>query len=83
MPTIATLIFSQGEKVVVLTIWLVWLIAVMMFLIVIEHVRDSLERQMALGDMSDDDLRELFSARDSLENAPVPKIEGLQRWRDK
>ncbi len=80
VPAVATVAFSlaESEKVVVLTAWLAWLVAVVMFLVVIEHVRDSLERQASLGDLSDDEVRELFEARSSLEEAPMPGVEGLQ-----
>lgn len=51
-----------------LTVWLLWLIAVVAFLIIVEHMKDSLERQIALNAMSDEELRTLFAARNSLEH---------------
>ena len=45
--------------------WLLWLIAVVAFLIIVEHMKDSLERQIALNAMSDEELRTLFAARNS------------------
>lgn len=68
VPTIITVIFALagGEKVILLTLWLVWLIAVMMFLIIVEHARDSIQRQGSLGNLSDEELRSLFSERNSL-----------------
>lgn len=64
--TTAMAFLSPGKKVVVLTVWLLWLVVVIAFLLVIEHVRDSLERQAALNAMSDAELRELFSARNRI-----------------
>ena len=68
--TASMALWSPGKKVVVLTVWLLWLIAVVAFLIVVEHMKDSLERQIALNAMSDEELRTLFAARNSLEHDP-------------
>ena len=51
------------EKVVVLTLWLVWLVLVLTFLVVIEFIRDNIERQASLNAMTDDEVRTLFAAR--------------------
>lgn len=69
VPTIATVAFSlnQSEKVVVLTVWLVWLVVVLVFLVVVEHIRDSLERRLSLDGLSNDELRTLFSASGGLD----------------
>lgn len=72
--TASMALWSPGKKVVVLTVWLLWLIAVVAFLIVVEHVKDSLERQIALNAMSDEELRTLFAARNSLAHDPC--VEG-------
>lgn len=64
--TMSMALWSPGKKVVVLTVWLAWLIVVISFLIIIEHIKDSLERQAALNAMSDEELRTLFAARNSL-----------------
>ena len=68
--TTSMALWSPGKKVVVLTVWLLWLIAVVAFLIIVEHMKDSLERQIALNAMSDEELRTLFAARNSLEHDP-------------
>ena len=68
--TASMALWSPGKKVVVLTVWLLWLIAVVAFLIIVEHMKDSLERQIALNAMSDEELRTLFAARNSLEHDP-------------
>lgn len=80
VPTVATVALSVAgsARVVVLTAWLVWLVAVLLFLVVLEHVRDSLERQTSLGDLSDDELRALFVARTSLDGGPAPSAEGAR-----
>ncbi len=57
---------SPGKKVVMLTGWLIWLILMITFLLVVEHIRDSLERQAALEAMTDEELRGLFSERNKI-----------------
>lgn len=81
VPTVATVVFSVAGsgRVVMLTAWLVWLVFVILFLVVLEHIRDSLERQVALGTLSDDELHTLFSARTSLDAAPLPDMEGARK----
>ena len=51
------------EKVVALTLWLVWLVLVLTFLVVVEFIRDNIERQASLNAMTDDEVRTLFAAR--------------------
>jgi len=70
VPTVTAVIFSLagGERVTLLTVWLAWLIVVIMFLVIVEHIRDSLERQTALGGLSDEELRTLFSSRSKLDD---------------
>ena len=48
---------------VLLTVWLVWLVAVITFLVVIEHVRDELGRRAVLGSLDDDEVRTLYRGR--------------------
>ncbi len=68
--TMSMALLSPGKKVVILTVWLVWLIAIISFLIIVEHVKDSLERQAALNAMSDEELRTLFAARNVVSSDP-------------
>ena len=72
VPSLLTLVFSlnESEKVVVLTMWLIWLVFIMIFLIVIEHMRDSLERQNELFDLSEDEVSDLLSERGGVANVP-------------
>lgn len=81
VPTVATIIFTilGVEKVVVLTVWLILLIIVMCFLVIVEHMKDSFERQVTLETMSDDELRSLFSSRSSLDGSPVSHMD-TGRW---
>lgn len=62
---------SPGQKVIILTGWLIWLIAVILFLIILEHARYSLDRQAKLNNMNDEELASLFAARNSLDPAPA------------
>ncbi|HIS40005.1 MAG TPA: YhgE/Pip domain-containing protein [Candidatus Aphodovivens avistercoris] len=65
VPVVAAVVLSvtQAEKVVLLTVWLVWLVAVIAFLVVIEHVRDELDRRAVLGSLDDDEVRTLYRGR--------------------
>lgn len=69
VPAVVTvaLSVSQADKVVLLTVWLAWLVAVFAFLIAIEFVRDSLGRQVILGSLSDDEVRALYARRGGAE----------------
>lgn len=78
----AALSWVGVEKVVVLTVWLVWLVICMLSLIVVEFVRDRLEHELSLGALNDDEVRQLFHARDGVSGSPAPqptKIEGRPR----
>ncbi len=57
--TVMTL--TAGEKVIVLIAWLIWLFAVMVFLIVIESIRDSLARRTIIERMQNEELDDLFA----------------------
>ena len=60
---------TPTEKVWLLTAWLVWLVAVFVFLVVVESLRASFERQLRLDAMSDEGLLELGAARNEMERA--------------
>lgn len=65
VPAVIAVVFAVTamEKVVVLTLWLVWLVLVLTFLVVVEFIRDNIERQALLNAMTDDEVRTLFAAR--------------------
>ena len=52
-----------------LTAWLVWLVAVFVFLAVVESMRAGFERQAKLGAMTDEGLLELGMGRNAMERA--------------
>ncbi len=64
VPVVVGVVFglNVGEKVTLLTIWLVWMVLLLVFLTVVENLRESFERQIALGDMNEVDLRKLYTA---------------------
>ena len=64
--TVLMAFLSPGKKVIMLSGWLLWFVLVIVFLLVVEHIRDSLERQAALETMSDEELRGLFSERNKV-----------------
>ncbi len=65
VPVIFTFAFTatMTAKVVTLTAWLIWLILVIMFLLVLEGVRENILRQKSIDDMSEDELRERLAKR--------------------
>ena len=65
VPAVIAVVFAVTamEKVVALTLWLVWLVLVLTFLVVVEFIRDNIERQASLNAMTDDEVRTLFAAR--------------------
>lgn len=65
------LTLTQSEKVAVLTMWLSWLVCVFVYLMVIECIRDSFERQFALEGMSEEELRDLWAERETAHEAPL------------
>lgn len=74
IPVVITLVLSlnDGEKVIMLTVWLIWLVALFVFMIVVEFIRDKLEHELSLSALSDEDVRALFQSRDGISSAPAP-----------
>lgn len=62
---------TVGEKVVILTAWLIWVVVVIAFLLVVEYIRSGLERKVRLDSMSDDELRGHLAARGKVSVEPV------------
>lgn len=73
VPAVIAVVFAVTamEKVVVLTLWLVWLVLVLTFLVVVEFIRDNIERQASLNAMTDDEVRTLFAARKVFMQPPM------------
>ncbi len=71
VPVALTVVFAltPAEKVWLLTAWLVWLVAVFVFLAVVESMRAGFERQAKLGAMTDEGLLELGMGRNAMERA--------------
>ncbi len=71
VPVVLTIVFAltPTEKVWLLTLWLVWIVVVFVFLIVVESLRYSIERQMQLDGMTDESLIGLYSARKGVERS--------------
>lgn len=78
VPVALTVVFAltPTEKVWLLTAWLGWLVAVFVFLVVVETLRAGLERQMKLDGMSDEGLLELGAARERMERSSDDGAEG-------
>ena len=79
VPVALALVFTltTTEKVVLLTIFLIWLIALFVFLVVVESQRYSFERQLGLGEISDERLVDLASMRENLIQASTSVTEAV------
>ena len=75
VPLVVTplLAFSGTAKLVMLTSWLVWLILIMIFLVVVEHIRDNIEHRVSAIGLSDDQLREVYSQHQSVHGTPLAR----------
>lgn len=51
---------STNEKIAILLAWIIWIVLIIGFLMAIEFINDSIQRQKALGDMDDDALRNIY-----------------------
>lgn len=73
VPVALAVVFAltPAEKVWVLTGALLWLILIFVALVVVESLRYSFERQMRLGDMSEERLIELADATRTVQAAPT------------
>lgn len=80
VPVIVTLACSFGTtgKVVLLTLWLIWIVLVFVFLVIVESLRSSFERQMRLEGMSDEEIRQMYLDRNGTENADVVRGSALE-----
>ncbi|RSX51370.1 ABC-2 family transporter protein [Bifidobacterium goeldii] len=65
VPAMLAIVFAltPGVKLVALATWIVWILLIIGFLMTIELMRDSFERQVELGTLSDDTIRDLLYAR--------------------
>ena len=54
---------NAAEVPVVLGAWIVWVLAVITFLIGLQYLREALERQQLLGAMEESDVRTLLTRR--------------------
>ena len=50
------LMFSLESKIVYLILWIVSLIALVLYLICVEYIHDKIQRQMELGGITSEDL---------------------------
>ncbi|KFI65270.1 YhgE/Pip domain-containing protein [Bifidobacterium cuniculi] len=64
-----TFSLTDGTKLVALATWIVWILAIILFLMVVEYIRDSLRRQAQLGTLTDDSLREMLLSNGRVQRA--------------
>lgn len=69
VPVALAVVFAVSplEKVVLLTLWLAWVCIEFVFLVVLESLRYSLERQLRLDSMSDASIIGLYAHRNQME----------------
>ena len=62
VPIVVTpiLALTSVDRVVILTAWLLWLVAIAIALVVIEYIRDSMEHQLSLSELSGKEIRSLY-----------------------
>lgn len=54
------LMFSLESKIVFLTLWIVSLLASILYLLVVEYIHEEMERKSVLGGMSEEELLQIF-----------------------
>ncbi len=75
VPAILALVLAldAGERVVLLTIVVVWLVALLVFVLIVESLRNSFERQLNLEHLSGDGALNILVSREKL----VPALAGV------
>lgn len=65
VPAVLIVVFSltTGTALAAFAAWLIWILLIIGFLMVIESINDNLQRQVALGNLGDDAIRELIATR--------------------
>ncbi|MDF7640137.1 YhgE/Pip domain-containing protein [Bifidobacterium sp. ESL0784] len=58
-----TFSLTTGTKLIALAAWVIWFLVTIIFLVVVESIRDSLARQVRLGNLEDDAVRTLLYER--------------------
>ena len=53
-----------GSRILFLLLWLISLVALMIFQIVVEYFREHLDRQKRMAEMTDQELLQLLNRRD-------------------
>jgi putative membrane protein len=54
---------SYDKKALVLGLWVVWVLLIIGFLMTIEYIKESIARQVSLGNMPENDIRHILEAR--------------------
>ena len=71
VPVVGTAIMALfgAEKVAILTAWLLWFAIAALFLITVEYIKDSYRRRSALNEMSETQMRELYTQRERIDGS--------------
>ncbi|PLS26736.1 ABC-2 family transporter protein [Bifidobacterium anseris] len=69
-----TFSFTNGTKLVALATWIVWILCIIIFLMVVESIRNSLRREAELGTLDKDALRALVLNRGIITRPSAPKF---------
>ncbi|MDF7665844.1 YhgE/Pip domain-containing protein [Bifidobacterium sp. ESL0745] len=68
-----TFSLTTGTKVIALAAWVIWFLVMIVFLVGVESIRDSLARQVRLGNLDDDAVRALLYERQRPHRKPETK----------
>ncbi|EFA22296.1 YhgE/Pip domain-containing protein [Bifidobacterium gallicum] len=65
VPIVLSITFSltTGTKLVALAVWIIWLLLIMLFLMIVEVIRDSFRRRVAISGLSDEALTTMLFRR--------------------
>lgn len=74
---------TTAEKVWIITSCLVWIVVVFVFLVVVESLRFSIERQMKLDGMTPEGIIEIGVARNAMEHSSDDDLQGAPPVSDK
>ncbi|MCI1984783.1 MAG: YhgE/Pip domain-containing protein [Bifidobacteriaceae bacterium] len=80
VPFTLALVFSltSSDKPVVLGLWVVWVLLIIGFLLTIEYIRDSISRQVSLGNMPEADIRTILRHRYAQNHRRHGKLRGFR-----
>lgn len=83
LPTVLTVILNvnEAEKVIILTMWLFWIFGVIIYLVIVEYIKNNLEHRSAIDQMSASEIRTQLIKRGKKQMADELHIKGeKKKW---